>query len=50
MKINKEDNAIYRVMDGKIERLDSPPTGHGTVTIRWQDGKPYIYEVKYTKK
>lgn len=49
-EINLLENAVYRVVDGKIEKIDVPGNGFGKQTIIWQDGKPTHYEVSYTKK
>jgi len=49
-KISLTEDAVYRVKDGKLEKLDEPASGFGEVTIKWMDGKPAHYEVKYTKK
>lgn len=43
-------NAVYRVVDGKIEKIDTPGDGFGKQIITWQNGKPTHYEVSYTKK
>ncbi|WP_339161769.1 DUF3954 domain-containing protein [Siminovitchia sp. FSL W7-1587] len=44
------DNAVYRVVDGKLEQVDKPKDGFGEQTIYWQDGKPHRYKVSYTKR
>lgn len=49
-KINLNENAVYKVVDGKLEKIDVPGDGFGKQTIIWQDGKPRYYEVSYTKK
>lgn len=49
-EINLSENAIYRVKDGILEKLDAPCSGFGKQVINWQDGKPTYYEVRYTKK
>lgn len=43
-------NAVYRVIDGKIEMVDIPGVGFGKQIITWQNGKPTHYEISYTKK
>lgn len=48
--INLLENAVYRVIDGKIEQVDKPGVGYGKQIITWQNGKPTHYEVSYTKK
>lgn len=48
--INLLENAVYRVVDGKLEQVDKPGDGFGKVTVHWQDNKPYLYEVNYTKR
>ncbi len=44
------ENAVYRVKDGLIEKVDKPGNGFGKQVITWQDDKPLFYEVSYTKK
>ncbi|WP_096269489.1 DUF3954 domain-containing protein [Paucisalibacillus globulus] len=48
-EVNLEEEALYRVKNGKLEKLDKPITGFGEVIQKWQDGKLGRYEVKYTK-
>lgn len=48
--IDLQENAVYRVIDGKIEKIDVPGEGFGKQTITWQNGKPTHYEVTYTKR
>lgn len=50
VEINLFENAVYRVIDGKIEKVDKPGTGFGKQVITWQDDKPIFYEVSYTKR
>lgn len=49
-EISLMENAVYRVIDGRLEKVDVPGNGFGKQTITWQDGKPTYYEVSYTKK
>ena len=49
-EINLEENAVYRVVDRKLEKVDKPGEGYGKQIITWQDGKPTHYEVSYTKR
>lgn len=49
-KINLKENAVYRVIDGKLEKVDVPGEGFGKQVINWQNGKPTHYEVSYTKR
>ena len=49
-EISLTENAVYRVIDGKLEKIDTPGVGYGKQVITWQDGKPVLYEVSYTKK
>lgn len=49
-QIRLDEEALYRVKDGKLERLDKPASGYGEVIQKWQDGKLFErYEVKYTR-
>lgn len=47
--VNLDEDALYRVKDGQLEKMDKPETGFGEVIQKWQDGKLGRYEVKYTK-
>jgi hypothetical protein len=49
-EIDLTENAVYRVIDGKIDKVDKPVSGFGKQVITWQQGKPSHYEVSYTKK
>lgn len=49
-QISLNENAVYRVIDGKLEKVDVPGEGFGKQIIHWQDGKPLRYEISYTKK
>ena len=49
-EIDLKENAVYRVIDGKLEKVDKPGNGFGKQTITWQNGKPTHYEVSYTVK
>lgn len=49
-EIDLKENAVYRVVDGKIEKMDVPGIGFGKQIITWQNGKPTHYEVSYTVK
>lgn len=44
------ENAVYRVKEGVLEKIDTPGEGFGKQVITWQDGKPMHYEISYTKK
>lgn len=48
--ISLEEDAVYRVVDRKLEKVDKPGEGYGKQIITWQDGKPTHYEVSYTKR
>lgn len=49
-QIDLKENAVYRVIDGRLEKVDKPGNGFGKQTITWQDGKPIICEISYTTK
>ena len=49
-EISLLENAVYRVIDGRIEKVDVPGVGFGKQIITWQNGKPIHYEISYTKK
>lgn len=49
-EVSLKENAVYKVKDGKLEKLDTPPKGYGKQTVFWQDGKPGNVEIWYTCK
>jgi hypothetical protein len=49
-EISLMENAVYRVIDGKLEKVDVPGNGFGKQVINWQNGKPVYYEISYTVK
>ncbi|WP_404466556.1 DUF3954 domain-containing protein [Planococcus rifietoensis] len=49
-EVDLMENAVYRVKDGQIEKIDTPPKGFGKQLITWQDNKPFMWEVSYTSK
>lgn len=49
-EIKLNENAVYIVKNGELEKVDPPETGFGRQTINWQDGKLIHYEVSYTKR
>lgn len=49
-EIDLRENAVYRVIDGRIEKVDKPGVGFGKQIITWQAGKPIHYEISYTVK
>ncbi len=49
-EIDLKENAVYRVIDGKIEKIDVPGEGFGKQIIHWQDGKPIRYDISYSKR
>ncbi|WP_245705281.1 DUF3954 domain-containing protein [Alteribacillus persepolensis] len=49
-EIDLNENAVYRIRDGNIEKVDTPGEGFGKQIITWQNGKPSHYEITYTKK
>jgi Protein of unknown function (DUF3954) len=49
-EISLLENAVYRVIDGKLEKVDVPGNGFGEQTIVWQNGKPVLCKISYTKK
>ena len=50
VEIDLNENAVYKVKDGDIEKVDTPGEGFGKQVIAWQGGKPTHYEISYTKK
>ena len=49
-EISLLENAVYRVIDGRIQKIDRPGSGFGKQTIIWQNGKPVVCEISYTVK
>ena len=49
-EIDLANNAVYRVLDGRLTKIDPPPTGFGKQVITWQDNKPNVWELSYTGK
>ena len=47
--IDLHENAVYRVIDGEIKKVDKPGIGFWKQVITWQDNKTTHYEVNYTK-
>lgn len=47
--VDLSEDALYRVKDGQLEKMDKPASGFGEVVQKWQDNKLGRYEVKYTK-
>lgn len=48
-EIKLDEDAVYRVKAGKLEKLDRPASGFGEVVQKWENNKLGRYEVKYTK-
>lgn len=49
-KVKLDENAVYRVIDGRIEKVDKPGEGFGKQVITWQDNRPIMCEISYTKR
>lgn len=49
-EVDLRENAVYRVKDGQLEKLHSPPTGFGKQVVLWQNNKPETWELSYTNK
>ena len=39
-EIDLMENAVYMVKEGKLVKAPSPHSGHGTLTVHFQGGKP----------
>lgn len=48
--INLDENGVYIVKDGQLEKMDPPPTGYGRQTIIWQNDIPIRIESTYSKQ
>ncbi len=49
-EVDLRENAVYRVIDGKLEKVDKPGDGFGKQVITWQNDKPILCEISYTKR
>lgn len=49
VEIDLSENAVYRIIDGRPEKVDVPGGGFGKQIITWKDGKPTHYEIRYTR-
>lgn len=49
-EISLQENAVYKVVKGELEKVDTPVYGFGKQIITWENGKPTGYEVSYTKR
>ncbi|MGE6379580.1 DUF3954 domain-containing protein [Peribacillus muralis] len=49
-KINLEEDKIYIVRDQEITEVCAPPSGHGTHSCIWINGKVDRVENKFTTK
>lgn len=48
--VDLKKDVIYRVRNGRLEKIKNPESGFGKQTIIWQDGKITNVEVSYTEK
>ena len=49
-EVDLMENAVYRVKDGVLEKLHTPPTGFGEHVVIWQNNKPEVWRLMYTNK
>ncbi|RIJ63622.1 DUF3954 domain-containing protein [Rummeliibacillus sp. POC4] len=49
-EVDLHENAVYVVCQGKLQIVDTPPTGYGTQLIYWREGKPTHSEIGFTQK
>lgn len=49
-EVDLHENAVYVVCQGKLQIVDTPPTGYGQQVINWYDSKPTIGEITYKQK
>lgn len=49
-EVSLKEDAVYKVKNGILVKLDKPSSGFGKQTIFWQDGKPGNVEIWYTCK
>jgi Protein of unknown function (DUF3954) len=38
-EVDLNENAVYLVKGGSIEKLETPSTSHGCQSIKWHDGE-----------
>ncbi|NMH83288.1 DUF3954 domain-containing protein [Bacillus coagulans] len=49
-EIDLMENAVYRVVDGRLIKVTTPGIGYGKQIITWQAGKPLHCEISFTEK
>ncbi|KYC72307.1 DUF3954 domain-containing protein [Heyndrickxia coagulans] len=49
-EIDLMENAVYRVIDGRLIKVTTPGIGYGKQIITWQAGKPSHCEISFTEK
>lgn len=49
-QIDLMENAVYRVIDGRLIKVTTPGIGYGKQIITWQAGKPSHCEISFTEK
>ncbi|WP_342399605.1 DUF3954 domain-containing protein [Weizmannia sp. FSL W8-0676] len=49
-EIDLMENAVYRVVDGRLIKVTTPGIGYGKQIITWQAGKPSHCEISFTEK
>jgi len=49
-EIDLMENAVYRVVDGRLIKVTTPGIGYGKQIITWQNGKPTYCEISFTEK
>lgn len=49
-EIDLHENAVYVVCQGKLQEVDTPPSGYGTQLIYWREGKPTHSEIGFTQQ
>ncbi|WP_046721478.1 DUF3954 domain-containing protein [Heyndrickxia coagulans] len=49
-QIDLMENAVYRVVDGRLIKVTTPGIGYGKQIITWQAGKPSHCEISFTEK
>lgn len=48
--IDLDENAVFKIVDGNVEKIDTPGDGYGKQVITWHNGKPVHCEISYTKR
>ncbi len=49
-EINLDENAVYIVKNGQIQKVESPKTGFGSQEVIWQNDQPIRVKISATEQ